>query len=256
MANTQRPYFIFNGINTADMGVILDRYPPFSRAEERAEFVAIPGRQGEVTLLECDERIFKPYVVTVNCFLSKTANPDAVASWLTGEGTLIMGNRPNRVMQAQIINQMDYEEILRGRKFASFAVPFKVQPLKGAYPPEADVTGSGTLSLTNPGHAFARPLYTVTAVADDTDVVLTVGDPENGGATLTVSLPEGVTTFIYDADTRICTSEDGSVLLNASTTLGGSGAEGMYLPAGETTEITPTLGIASVTVTPRWRYLI
>ena len=255
--SNRRPYFIFRGKTSPEMGVTLDRYPPFSRAPQRSESVTVPGQQGDVTFLEYEEEpMYDPYVVTLDCFLEKSADPDAVAKWLSGAGALIIGNRPNRVMQVQIVNQIDFLELIRARRYASFPVPIKVQPLKSAFPAEEDIINTVAFDITNIGDVTARPLYSITAVADDTDVIMTVGDPATTGAALTVSLPEGVTTFIYDADARICMSEDGTVLLNSVTSISGNGAEGLHIPAGETVTITPTLGIASITVTPRWRYLV
>ena len=38
------PYFIYNGIDSREMGVIITSMPPVIRAEKRVDTITIPGR--------------------------------------------------------------------------------------------------------------------------------------------------------------------------------------------------------------------
>lgn len=133
-------YFLWNGRDSREMGVIVDRYPVLTRPQERTEQVEVPGRQGALTFLEDEEPMYQTFVTTVQCFLARDADPGQAAAWLTGSGTLVLGCAPHRSLEARIINKIDYELLLRHRKMASFAIPFQCQPLRGQYPPPGAVT--------------------------------------------------------------------------------------------------------------------
>lgn len=133
-------WFLWNDVDSRSMGLLVDLYPPRTRPEERTEQITIPGRQGALTFLEDEEPMYNTFILTAECFLRKGADAGAVASWLTGSGKLVLGETPDRFLEARIINKIDYASLLRHRKAYSFAVPFQCQPLRGQYPEPETVT--------------------------------------------------------------------------------------------------------------------
>lgn len=163
------PYFIWNSVSSSDMGVLVDAYPPVPRAKERVESVTVPGRQGALTLLEASEEMYEPVVISIDCFLTKTANLETVLNWLRGAGDLVLGSQPARVYQnARAVNQIDFSLFLFHRKQGRFTVVFECPPFKGVYPGPAAIAITGStardtaFSLTNAGTLTAYPLIELT----------------------------------------------------------------------------------------------
>ena len=48
-----KPYFIYNGINSRDMGISILKLPPRIKPERRGEIINVPGRNG--FLFESDD---------------------------------------------------------------------------------------------------------------------------------------------------------------------------------------------------------
>ena len=57
-------YFIWNGVSSADMDIVMNDRVPIVRPEERVNHITIPGRAGELTQVE-GENIFNSYIQSV-----------------------------------------------------------------------------------------------------------------------------------------------------------------------------------------------
>ena len=55
-------YFIYNGISSKDMGVILKKLPPITKPKKRIEIVQVPGRNGT---LHIDENCYEPINISL-----------------------------------------------------------------------------------------------------------------------------------------------------------------------------------------------
>ena len=133
-------WFLWNGVDSRTMGIVVDLYPPRTRPEERTEQIIVPGRHGALTFVEDDEPMYNTFILTADCFLRRGADPGQVAAWLTGSGKLVIGETPDRFFEARIIKNIDYTSLVRHRKLASFSVPFQCQPLRGQYPEPSEIT--------------------------------------------------------------------------------------------------------------------
>ena len=157
------PYFIWNGTHSTEMGIIVNEYPVITKPKERVLQATVPGRQGNLLISEVEgEPMYDPYLRSVLCYIRPNADVPGIIRWLTGSGTVIFGNEPDRVYTARIIDQIGFSKILRGRGHRSFSVPFFCQPLKAQTPPEGIITltESGQ-KVWNPGDVIAHPRYTV-----------------------------------------------------------------------------------------------
>lgn len=250
------PHFIWKGISSAAMGVIIQDSPAIIRAPERTEEVNIPGRSGSLYLLEGDD-VYNSYLKTVVCVATPAANMDELTSWLKGSGEVVfVPSEGNKRYFARIIDQVSIKRKLSydpgtsgfgSDPWRDFTINFKTQPEKGQYPEEEPTTLSvsgGT--MTNPGTVASKPAVTVHGSGSAT---LTYG-----GKTLTISnIP--ATGLVIDSDCQLVTSPDGGAILFGLVSGGFP-----ELPCGEEGEavncaFTWTGGITSIDVAPRWRWL-
>jgi phage-related protein len=163
----------------------------------------------------------------------------AAAAWLTGSGDLILGNDSTYAYDAQIIDEIRFEKILRGHGHRRFVVPFLCHPLKKKASTEADIelTSSGTVA--NIGHVSSRPLIKIEGSGNVTLAV--------GSYALTIT---GISTSILiDSDLGIATN----AAKTANESYKVSGAWPLLVVGNNAVSWTGT--VSKVTITPRWRYL-
>ena len=119
------PYFIYNGIDSRMMGVIVTAMPPTVRAAQRVESVKVPGRSG--SLHETDGS-YDNYTKTMECAIKKREKIDDIAAWLTGSGEIIFSSEPDKVYRVTISNTISIAQMMR--TFQKFQVSFDTYPFK------------------------------------------------------------------------------------------------------------------------------
>lgn len=248
-------WFIWQGRDSRTMGVVVTDVPPQVYPEERVEQVEVPGRPGAILLPEGDG-VYNPYIKSIGVANRSGANYREIAAWLRGSGQLILSTEPEYAYTARIISEAQAERLWQNTY--SGQVDFLVQPLKEEYPPEPvtaiTASGDGSTTILGRGDVPARPKYRVEGTGT---IVLTVGDgSETGtGSVLSVALEEGMDGFVVDTDAAMVTSLDGSENLCSLCELFYNGFRGMWLPSGESTTISWTGAVTSVSIDPRWRWL-
>ena len=171
------PYFIYNGIDSRMMGVIVTAMPPTVRAAQRVESVKVPGRSG--SLHETDGS-YDNYTKTMECAIKNRQKIDDIAAWLTGSGEIIFSSEPDKVYRVTISNTISIAQMMR--TFQKFQVSFDTYPFKYSVnrfdealelekpavilgkgtvysQPVITVYGSGAVTLTINGKAY--PLSSV-----------------------------------------------------------------------------------------------
>jgi hypothetical protein len=104
-------------------------------------------------------------------------------------------------------------------------------------------------------------LFAVTLLASGVSagtVTRTFGWYRNAAQTdfqVPVALEEGMDGFVVDTDAGMVTSLDGTENLCSLCELFYNGFRGLWLPVGETTTISWTGSVTSVSIDPRWRWL-
>ena len=119
------PYFIYNGIDSRLMGVIVTAMPPTVRAAQRIESVKVPGRSG--SLHETDGS-YDNYTKTMECAIKNRQKIDDIAAWLTGSGEIIFSSEPDKVYRVTISNTISIAQMMR--TFQKFQVSFDTYPFK------------------------------------------------------------------------------------------------------------------------------
>lgn len=165
------PWFMYNGVDSRDMGLWVKELPAPARAEERAETVEIPGRAGHLTLKEGVD-VHNSRLMECVVQAPYTADFEAILAWLTGSGKVIFSGNENRVYDAEITAEVKFDKVSNSIKEA--VIPFFVQPHAGQYPPESAITITGESgTITNPGNVAARPIVEVTY---EGNIQINIGD--------------------------------------------------------------------------------
>ena len=148
-------WFIWKGKNSFnDFGLWIGKLPDIIRAPERYDTIDIPGRAGQLIMLE-GEDVYDNY--TRKCsVITRNTNPklQEALAWLRGTSDLIISNEPDKVYRALIVNEIDF--IRLGNDLISGEIKFYCEPLKKALH-EDTISLSASGSVFNPGDVASKP---------------------------------------------------------------------------------------------------
>lgn len=229
------PWFMWNNIDSRDMGLWVSALPPIVRAKERTDEIKVPGKAGSLTMLE-GQNVHDSYLKNCVVTVPRTADFAALLAWLSGEGKVIFSNEENRVYNARIAGEVSFDRI--SNTLAQATIPFFVHPHKAAYPAPGAVTISGTEgTIYNPGDIASLPIIKVDCTGS---VEITIGDYIMAFSGLTEPI-------IVDCAAEIITTEDGEIWT------GNYSGEYWHLEKG-VNNITMSAS-CTLTITPEWRWL-
>ncbi|HQC53549.1 MAG TPA: hypothetical protein PLE92_10475 [Lentisphaeria bacterium] len=227
----------FKGTTASSKSVTVLKYPEIVKPTLRVETVKVPGRDGELTLSGMPS--YEAMVLECECMVPSVDKISAAAAWLTGRGDLVLGNDPDYAYDAQVIDEIRFEKILRGHAHRRFTVPFLCQPLKKKAVTESDIELTAPGTVVNIGHVPSRPLIKIQGSGN---VVLAVG-------AYSLAITGISTSILIDSDLGMATNAAGTV--NESYKVSG---EWPLLVVGNNA-VGWTGTVSKVTITPRWRYL-
>ena len=163
-------FFSWNGERSTDYGVYVSVPPALTLPLEKTVFTDVPGRSGSLTTLQGDE-VYDDITMTVECFVGSGENIATIGKWLKGNGELTFGNRPGGHYKAKVVNQIRFEQILRGNPHQSFAINFRCKPffyIEGQS--EIVLEESGGI-IENVHAVHSTPTLTVVGTGDITLIV-------------------------------------------------------------------------------------
>lgn len=227
----------FKGTTASSKNVTVLKYPEIVKPTLRVETVKVPGRDGELTLSGMPS--YEAMVLECECMVPSVDKISAAAAWLTGRGDLVLGNDPTYAYDAQVIDEIRFEKILRGHAHRRFTVPFLCNPLKKAAATESNIELTAPGTVNNIGHVPSRPLIKIEGSGN---VVLAVG-------AYSLAVTDISTSILIDSDLGMATNAAGTV--NESYKV--SGAWPLLVVGNNAVGWTGT--VSKVTITPRWRYL-
>ena len=114
-------YFEKGGKRSTDFGVVVETYPPIVVAAEKTKIYEVPGRHGD---LEIRENALKSIMLPVGCAAKNIDMLNEFAAWIRERGMVVFGNRPNEAYEARMINQIDIDQIMKGRQNRRFEIIF------------------------------------------------------------------------------------------------------------------------------------
>ena len=151
-------YIIFKEINSQTLqGLIVSELPPVSKPKMRTTVTKIDGRDGDII----DYLGYESYTKTIKIGLSKDFNIDEIINFFNGEGDLIFSNESDKVYKAQILDQIDFERLI---KFKTATIKFYVQPYKYLYGEKAQefiIKEEQQIVIKNQGLCSSNPIITL-----------------------------------------------------------------------------------------------
>lgn len=219
-------YFIWKNVDCRAMGVRLSAPAAIIRPEERVDHITIPGRSGDLTMLE-GENIYNSYIQTVTIMAHGAARIRQIYDWLRGSGYVTFSGEPEKKQPARIIGAVTLSRHSYNLDWWEGEVQFYCQPLKEKlFDDIVTLTAAGT--VRNSGDVASRPL--IKATASGTSMTITCGDD-----TLTLTGLTSSSVYQIDCDSMEVLSADGTTILTdkssgdfpklepGANTVGGSG---------------------------------
>lgn len=125
-----RNYVIINGVSSLTIeGLAINIMPPITKPLMRNEIEEIDGRDGDIIT----ELGYSAYDKEMEIGLWGNYDIDEIIKFFTGEGTVIFSTEPDKYYNFKILDQIDYEKLL---KFRTTTVVFHCQPFK--YPTDEE----------------------------------------------------------------------------------------------------------------------
>lgn len=117
-------YIILNGRKSNEInGLMIQELPAVSKPLKRTEISTYDGRDGDVIT----ELGYSAYDKELSIGLFGNFNIDQVIRYFDSEGTVIFSNEPDKYYRYKIVEQIDFERLVR---FRTATITFHVQPFK------------------------------------------------------------------------------------------------------------------------------
>ena len=186
-----RNYIELNGISSNTIvGLLIQELPPISKPKMRTQIDDIDGRDGDIIT----KLGYSAYDKTIEIGLYGDFDIDDVIKYFIGSGKVVFSNEPDKYYNYQIIEQIDYERLIRFRtaKVKMHVQPFKYSAVEGVQKftsftndeitvinngnyiskPIITITGSGTINLSLNGYQiFAIDMGDSTQISIDTNLM-------------------------------------------------------------------------------------
>lgn len=117
-------WLCLNGVmSTTIRGLLIQTLPPISKPMMRTSIEEIDGRDGDIVT----KLGYAAYDKEITIGLHGEFDVDTVISFFDSEGEVIFSNEPDKFYKYQIIEQIDFEKLIR---YKTATVTFHVQPFK------------------------------------------------------------------------------------------------------------------------------
>lgn len=154
-----RNYIELNGTSSNEInGLLIQELPPISKPRIRTQVDEINGRDGDIVT----KLGFSAYDKTIQIGLYGDFDIDEVIQYFNSSGTVVFSNEVDKYYNYQILDQIDYERLLRYR---TAEVKLHVQPFKYSAVESIKKFTSFTnnqITIRNNGNYIAKPVITIT----------------------------------------------------------------------------------------------
>lgn len=151
-------YINFKGVDSRTIpGLLISELPPISKPMMRTIVTEVEGKDGDLI----DEIGYSSYDKTISIGLTRDYDINQIIKYFSGSGELIMSNEPDKVYNASIYSQIDYDRLLR---FRTANVKFHVQPFKyklNEIAVDEEITNQESIEVNNQGLEKSKPIITV-----------------------------------------------------------------------------------------------
>jgi len=215
-----RDYIILNGINSNTItGLLISKLPPITKPKQRNSVEEIDGRDGDiVTTLG-----YSAYDKTIEIGLYGDFDIEDVMTFFNGEGTVTFSNEEDMYYNYQILDQIDYEKLIRFRtaKVKMHVQPFKYSSVEGTR--TFNITSQEQITINNSGNYVSKPVITINGSG-------TINLNVNGYEVLVINLGESASTITIDTAKMEAYNQSTGQLMNRSVT---GDYDNLYLNAGK-----------------------
>lgn len=152
-----RSTITLNGINSNTIeGLLIQNLPPISKPLMRTQIEEIDGRDGDVIT----KLGFSAYNKEITIGLFGDFDINQIIQYFTSQGTVVFSNEPDKYYYYQIIDQIDFERLIRYR---TATVTMHCQPFKYSTTEGTQVFDNSSNLLTIPNSTTTTNGVTVTA---------------------------------------------------------------------------------------------
>lgn len=147
-------YVIFKGIDSRTIrGLIIQELPSITKPKMRVSETVIDGVDGSYM----EDLGYESYDKTLKIGLTRNYDIDEVIDYFNGEGSIVFSNEPDKYYKVKIINQINYERLVR---FKEATVKIRTQPFKYLYQEHKQVFNNPSESITviNNGFLDSKPI--------------------------------------------------------------------------------------------------
>lgn len=201
-----RNYIILNDRSSEEIpGLLIQELPPISKPLLRNQIEEIDGRDGDIVM----PLGYAAYDKDVSIGLYGKFDVDDVIEYFNSEGRVVFSNEPDKYYKYQILNQIDFERLVR---FRTATVTFHVQPFKFANNEKSKTYTSfenNSITVRNNGNYYSRPKITVFGTG-------TINLSLNGNQLFVINLGSQAAQITIDAEQLEAYDEDTNVLMNRS----------------------------------------
>lgn len=179
--------FRFKDVSSESFNIIVNSLPPITKPAMRVEETEIDGVDGMIF----EDLGYESYEKTIEITITEN-NIDELIHWLNGEGHLVLSNEPDKYYKAKIIEQIDFERLM---KYEPVEVTFMVQPYKYLYREVKQIFQNpvNSVVLVNSGLEKSKPIITITGTG-------TIEFKIEGLTIFSYTFPEGETTVTIDSE--------------------------------------------------------
>ena len=161
-------YFVFNGVDSRDMGIYLAAPAPIMRGKERLTDATVLGRAGTLTLAQGDD-IYEPY--TQQLIVRAREPIHEITKWLRGSGYVTFSGEPELRQLARVVQQAQFKKISHNLAYWEATVQFYCQPLKELIH-ESEYAYTSGAPLVNLGDVIERPVITLTGAYGNIEIAV------------------------------------------------------------------------------------
>ena len=158
-------FLIMNNVNSNTItGLLIQNLPPITKPRQRVNIEEIDGRDGDIiTSLG-----YGSYDKEFQIGLSHNYDINEIIKFFDSEGTVTFSNEPDKYYNYKIIEQIDYEKLIR---FKTANVKMHVQPFKYSINEEPIVAefeegDDLEVTVTNSGNIYSKPIITIQGSGD------------------------------------------------------------------------------------------
>lgn len=154
-----RNYIELNGVSSNDIiGLLIQQLPPISKPKIRTQIDEIDGRNGDIVT----KLGFSAYDKIIEIGLYSNFDINDVIQYFNSDGKVVFSNEPDKYYNYQILDQIDYERLIRFRtaKVKLHVQPFKYSAVEGIL--KFTSFSEDEITVNNNGNYVSKPIITIT----------------------------------------------------------------------------------------------